>query len=325
VGDRVAVIFGGAGFIGTHLTKGLIASGEYDQIIVCDRHPPMRNIEGVDYRICDVTLPIDLERIPAQCEIYNLAAVHTTPGHEDWEYYWTNVWGAIHVCDFAKRSDARLIYFSSSISVYGPTETPRDESGPFLPESAYGRSKLMAESIHRMWRLEATGRVVRIVRPAVIFGAGENGNFTRLAQSLKRGVFVFPGRDDAIKACGYVGELVRAMMFVRDLPEPEIIYNFAYPARYTTKEIAAALCREAGYRIPHMIVPQALMMLGGVAFEVLAALGLKTSLNRARLRKLIDSTNIVPTRLLELGYKFDTDLRQGLAQWRKQSPSGDFV
>ena len=323
--SRSAIIFGGAGFFGTHLARAMLASGDYGRILSVDHKPPQDPLSGVEYVPGDVTRPIVMANPPQGAEVYNFAAVHTTPGHEDWEYFWTNEWGAIHVCDFADQIDAPLVLFTSSIAAYGPTEAPLDESGPFAPTSAYGRSKLIAESIHRAWQKAKPGRKLRIVRPAVIFGRGERGNFTRLAGALKRGRFLYPGRDDAVKACGYVGEMVRSMFFVRDLPNDEIAYNFAYPDRYTTRDIVTAFCAEGGYRVPTAVVPTSLMLLGGLVFEVLTALGLKTSINRARVRKLTLSTNILPRKLQALGYVFETDLKSGLARWRADSTSGDFV
>ncbi len=150
---------------------------------------------------------------------------------------------------------------------------------------------------------------------------GEGGNFTRLASTLRRGYFFFPGRDDAVKSCIYVGELVRSMLFARELPDASVIYNAAYPARYTTKDICAVLSAEGGFRMPRLVVPLWLMLMGGFAFEVLAGFGYKTSINRDRVRKLVNSTNVVPQRLLELGYTFQTDLLTGVQQWRQESSS----
>lgn len=323
--SRSAVIFGGAGFFGTHLARALVASGSYGRVVSVDLKPPADLLPGVEYVAGDVNRPISLPNPPRAAEVYNFAAVFTTPGHEDWEYFWTNELGAIHVCNFADHISAPLIVFTSSIAAYGPAEVPLDESGPFAPTSAYGRSKLIAESIHRMWWSAKPGRKLRIVRPAPIFGRGERGNFTRLAAALKRGHFFYPGRDDAVKSCGYVGDLIRSIMFVRDLPDAEITYNFAYPQRYTTRDIVAAFCSEGSYRQPKAIVPEWLMMMGGLVFEILAALGVKTSINRARVKKLTLSTNIVPRKLQELGYVFETDLRSGMALWRADSPGGEFV
>ena len=293
--------------------------GEYSRIISIDICDSLFPADGVEYVYGDVRRPIALANAPSGPEIYNFAAVHTTPGHEDWEYFWTNEWGAIHVCDFASAVGAKFLFFSSSISTYGSTESELDEEGPFEPTSAYGRSKLLAEAIHRSWQKSDAGRRLCIVRPGVIFGQGERGNFTRLAAALKAKRFFYPGRDDAIKSCGYVGELVRSMLFTRDLPDAEITYNFAYPNRYTTREICATFCQLANFKMPSAVIPNAVILGAGFAFEILAALGVKTSINRARIRKLMLSTNVVPRKLAELGYQFETDLKEGIKRWHTES------
>jgi nucleoside-diphosphate-sugar epimerase len=324
-GTRSAVVFGGAGFIGTRLLAELVRSGSYPRIVSADFRDPKRPVAGVDYLECDVREPISIPGELPGLEIYNLAAVHTTPGHEDWEYFWTNVLGAVRVCEFATAQGCPLIVFTSSISVYGPSEEPLDENSPLRPESAYGRSKLQAEEIQRSWRRAAPGRRVVVVRPAVIYGPGEGGNFTRLAKLLKKGRFVYPARKDTIKSCGYVGELVRSIEFVRDLGLDEVTYNFAYPERYTTEDICQAFADVAGYGMPKTVVPLQLMLAGGLGFEILGKVGLKTSTNRARVMKLVNSTNIVPGVLPGLGYAYDTDLVESLRRWRKESPTGEFI
>lgn len=321
---KTAIVFGGAGFIGHWLLRALRESGEFDVLVSVDIRPPARPVDGVDYRLGDVRQPIDLAGDFQGAEIFNLAAVHTTPGHEDWEYFWTNVNGAVEVCRFASRVGARRVTFTSSISVYGPTGTPRDEAGPFTPESAYGRSKFQAEKIHTDWQAAGTDRQLIIVRPAVIFGAGEGGNFTRLAKALRHGRFAFPGRSDTVKACAYVEELVRSIMFARERALSHVVYNMAYPRAYSSFEICQAFSRVAGFRMPRLTVPLSAMMALGFGFEIAAALGVKTSINRARVAKLVNSTYIVPARLSELGYSFETDLEEGLRHWDKAS-HGTFV
>lgn len=88
------IIFGGAGFVGTHLAADLVASRKYERVVSVDIGPPRANIAGVEYLFHDVRESIDpniANGSPA--DIFNLAAVHVTPGHPDGDYYYTNVLG----------------------------------------------------------------------------------------------------------------------------------------------------------------------------------------------------------------------------------------
>lgn len=314
--SAVAIVFGGNGFIGTHLLQCLKASGRYARLISADLRPGKFGVDGVEFVACDVRKRIEMARPEGKVDIFNLAAVHTTPGHEDWEYFTTNVSGATNVTDFAESVDCRCLVFSSSISVYGPSESRLTEQSPLAPNSAYGRSKILAEAIHRSWVTRGTDRRLVIVRPAVVFGRGEGGNFTRLAKALRRGSFFFAGRKDTIKACIYVGELVRSILFMTARDQREITYNIAYPNPYTINDICDAFCDVAGFRRPFVVVPLGLMLLGGLFFEILSGLGLKSSINRARVLKLVHSTNVFPEVLLATDYQIETDLREGLRQWQ---------
>src|SRR3984957_9553307 len=183
-----AIVFGGAGFIGTHLLKLLASSGKYNRVISVDINEPRALTDGVDYLHHDVRNPIDIKLgggSPA--DIFNLAAIHVTPGHPEGDYYYTNVLGAVNVCRFAKETGSQNVLFTSSISIYGPSEKALDEDAPPAPVSAYGRSKLSAEAIHRLWQSESPGRRLTIVRPAVIYGLHCARSFKEQSTRLNKG------------------------------------------------------------------------------------------------------------------------------------------
>src|SRR5258708_37136814 len=147
--SKQAIVFGGAGFIGTHLLDLLVGSGKYDRVISVDINEPRARIDGVEYLHHDVRNSIDAKLgggLPA--DIFNLAAIHVTPGHPEGDYYYTNVLGAVNVCRFAKETGSTAVTFTSSISIYGPSEAPLHEDSQPAPASAYGRSKLSAVAIH---------------------------------------------------------------------------------------------------------------------------------------------------------------------------------
>lgn len=320
-----AIVFGGAGFIGTHLMTRLVASRRYNRIVSVDIGKPRAHVDGIEYIHHDVREPIDPKLgggMPS--DIFNLAAIHVTPGHPEGDYYYTNVLGAVNVCRFAKETGSPNVIFTSSISIYGPTEAPLDEDATPAPVSAYGRSKLSAEAIHRLWQSESPDRRLTIVRPAVIYGYSERGNFTRLSRLLERRAFIYPGRTDTIKSCGYVKDLVSSMLFMASRNDGVSIYNFCYEHRYTIDEICSAFSQTAKYPKPTVIIPIWLMNLAVLPFELLHGVGLKTGINRDRIRKLWFSTNILPKRLVASGFKFDYDLASSLAEWRRESSVKDF-
>jgi len=320
---KTAIVFGGAGFIGSHLLQQLAASGEYAQLVSADIGAPRFNVSGVEYRFADVRRPLADELCLGVTEIYNFAAVHTTPGYEDWEYYWTNVLGATHVCDYARRQGTKRVVFTSSISVYGPTEDMKDEDSALAPESAYGCSKFCAEKIHQQWQAEqADQRRLVVVRPAVIYGYTERGNFTRLASLLSKRRFVFPGRKDTVKSCGYVKDLTRSIGYMLERCKGTSVYNFCHPERYTTEEICASFSRVAGFGPATLVLPLWPMLFGGWVFEQFARMGMKTSINRARVMKLVRSNNILPKRLQAEGFDYRYDLDAALADWSKDSQLG---
>ncbi len=170
---RLAVIFGGNGFVGKHLTSALLKNGY--QVHIADLASNQQPRDS--FTECDVREEIKLKFEKAPDLVINLAAVHRTPGHEIDEYYETNVGGAINVVNWCISVGAERLIFTSSIAVYGPNSQAKDEHSSLNPIHAYGKSKLLAENIYRLWQSEnPSTRNLIICRPAVIFGPGENGN-----------------------------------------------------------------------------------------------------------------------------------------------------
>ncbi|MBQ9708194.1 MAG: NAD(P)-dependent oxidoreductase, partial [Firmicutes bacterium] len=266
------IITGGTGFIGTHLTNLLnevhpeakvwnldIVKPGTPNPVVKNYKPAVKEGEtlGSTFVECDVRNPIEnlpFEPTPEDV-ILNFAAVHRTPGHEDIEYFETNIRGAEHVCDLAEKYGIRKMVFTSSIAPYGAAEELKTEETLPTPNTAYGISKLVAEKIHIAWQRGGDGRQLTIVRPGVVFGKGENGNFSRLYKSIKDHMFAYPGRKDTIKACVYVKELVRFILWNvegKTSPQPSPVgegvrlYNCTFEPAYTIEQIVEAMKKVTG-------------------------------------------------------------------------------
>jgi NAD dependent epimerase/dehydratase family enzyme len=158
-----------------------------------------------------------------------------------------------------------------------------------------------------------------------VFGPGEAGNFTRLAHSLKAGYFFYPGRSDTIKACGFVEDLIRSLIFMDERGPGTHLYNYAYPDPYTVRDICNAFMRVGGFSAATPTVPHRLLLMASYITEIANSIGLRNDINRARVSKLLRSTNIVPEALTKAGFRFETNLESALRTWRAAEPAGSFV
>ncbi len=316
------LVTGASGFIGTRLVARLQGRGH--PVVALDLEPPRVRLEGVAYHRADVREPLAPEFGAGAARIYNLAAVHRTPGHPAQAYYETNLLGALNVTALAEACGIATVVFTSSISVYGPSEQAMTETSPLHPTSPYGRSKRMAELLHEAWQGREAGRRLVIVRPGVVFGPGERGNFTYLARALARGAFFYPGRKDTIKSGGYVDELLEALDFALAQTDARTLFNFAYPALSTTEDIVHAFARVCGFKGRHATLPVAPLYVAAGVFEVANRLGLPNPVHRERVLKLVKSTKVTPGWLQARGYPFRTDLEQALTAWRDET-DGTFV
>lgn len=339
---KTAIIFGGTGFIGLHFSRYLIDNQLFDLVVLADIKPPEQHIASqfitkelktgqIRYEQSDVRAPIrnDIVRVDERPEfIANFAAVHREPGHEMHEYYETNIPGARYVCNFAEKVGCRDILFTSSISPYGPSETPKDESVIPTPETAYGGSKLAAELIHSGWAdKNPDHHRLLIVRPGVVFGPGEGGNVSRLIKMIAiHGFFVFAGNEQTRKAGIYVKELCNAMWWMHQVQKRGSanirIANMTMNPGPSMKEYVETVRKVSNKQAFVPSIPPWLLMGSTRAIQFVTGLvGMKTSINMVRVRKLIRSNNILPKVLEREDYTYIFTLESALRDWKRSIPS----
>ncbi len=108
---------------------------------------------------------------------------------------------------------------------------------------------------------------------------------------------------------------VDSFAFALGQPGREVVYNFAYPDRCTIADICKLISAELGKPEPRRNLPVGVMRRAAHGFELLEPLGLSFGINRARIDKLVESTNIYPQFLIEHGFEFKTSLRDGIHEW----------
>ena len=146
---KVAVT-GGAGFIGSNLTKRLFSEG-YDVVVIDDLSTGLlSNVDQENFTFHRISITDSKSLVNAlkDCEtIFHLAARGSVPRslknpvatHE------VNATGTLNVLEVARANSAHII-FSSSSSVYGRNmQLPKDESMWLGPMTPYAASKLAAE------------------------------------------------------------------------------------------------------------------------------------------------------------------------------------
>jgi nucleoside-diphosphate-sugar epimerase len=328
---ETAVIFGGSGFIGSHFSQYLLDNNIVSKVVIADIAPldEMRITEKylayvksgeISFIECDVRNKIRITiHDDAQLTV-NFAAVHREPGHEANEYYETNLLGAENVCAWADKVGCQNIIFASSIAPYGPSEETRDEGSLPVPATAYGGSKLAAEKIHQIWQsADKVNRKLVIVRPGVVFGAGEGGNVTRLIKATINRYFFYMGNRNTRKAGIYVKELCNAMWWAlneKAQKEP-VLFNMSMNPGPTIEKYVDTVCDVAGIKrfVPN--VPYSLIYMASLIIDPIAKLvGIDQPISPIRMSKLVKSNNIIPQYLTDNSYVYLYTFKQALTDWR---------
>ena len=173
-----ALVTGGAGFIGSHLTRRLLDAGRrvtvIDNLSVGRREVVPGGARFVHGDIRDDAAVRDA-LTGVDC-VFHLAAQVTIRGsfdrfHEDLN---TNVMGTARLLRAVDRAQVKWFTLASSMAIYADAASPApiDESHPKRPLSPYGVGKLAAEDVsHQV--LGARGIPFTAVRYFNTFGPGQ--------------------------------------------------------------------------------------------------------------------------------------------------------
>jgi nucleoside-diphosphate-sugar epimerase len=143
------LITGGAGFIGSNLTKALLKRGHWVRVIDNFSTGDRRNLEGLAGNLeiveGDVTSPQDCAQACAGMDVVShQAALGSVPRSVlDPELYsWNNLHGFVVLCNQARLAGIQRIVYASSSAVYGDLEvSPKRETMRGHPLSPYAASK----------------------------------------------------------------------------------------------------------------------------------------------------------------------------------------
>ena len=266
--QQVALVAGGAGFIGSHLCDRLLddgatvicldsfITGRRQNIRHLDRHD---RFEMVEHDIIDALPALDRRAKPIT-HIYNLACPASPPHYQDDPEHTllTNVMGTCNLLRLAEQVGARLLLASTS-EVYGEpevhpqTEDYRGSVSCTGPRSCYDEGKRAAESLTfdyiRAGRCEA--RVARIFNTYGPRMRADDGRVVSnvICQALEGDDITMYGDGEQTRSFCYVDEtadaLVRLMMSEDAVDIP---VNIGNPEELSVRDLIAKVLELTGSR-----------------------------------------------------------------------------
>lgn len=267
-----ALVTGGAGFLGSHLSERLLAEGR--EVLCVDNlyTGSKKNIEHLlgnprfEFMRHDVTFPLYVE----VDEIYNLACP-ASPVHyqrDPVQTIKTSILGAVNVLGLAKRLKAPVLQASTS-EVYGDPEIhPQTEEywgrvNPIGIRSCYDEGKRAAETLffdyHRQHAVD-----IKVMRIFNTYGPRMDpvdgrvvSNF--IVQALRGENITIYGDGSQTRSFCYVDDLIEGMVsFMRSDRNFVGPVNIGNPGEFTMLQLAEKVIRLTGSRsrIVHLPLPQ---------------------------------------------------------------------
>jgi UDP-glucose 4-epimerase len=192
---KLAVVTGGAGFIGSHMVDLLLNEGF--RVHVIDNLVGGR-LENLEHRKGETDLVLetrdirDLEaddKLFANAEyVFHFAGIGDIVPSIDRpvDYMSTNVMGTVKVLEAARHAKVRKLVYAASSSCYGLAKVPTREDSPICCEYPYALSKYMGEEAVFHW-----GRVYKMpVNSIRIFNAYGTRSKTSGAYGAVFGIFL---------------------------------------------------------------------------------------------------------------------------------------
>lgn len=257
----IALITGGAGFIGSHLDDALITMGHHITIVdnlVLGRKENIEHLLGnPNFRFIEA----DLLDMPKMREIFaegkfdmvfHLAANSDIQkgGKDPMVDYNLTFNTTFNVLQLLKEFEIKKFFFASTSAIYGETyDVLNEDYGPLKPVSNYGAGKLASEAFISAFS-STYGIQTWITRfPNVVgerFTHGVIYDFIKKLRNNPEELEVL-GNGEQCKPYVYVKDLVEAILYVIDnANEKYNVYMIGSDSRTKVKEIAAMVIEEMG-------------------------------------------------------------------------------
>ncbi len=314
------LVTGSTGFIGARVLCFLAEEGVKARIFLRMESTVSDLPEGVEVVRGSFSDPESLKRaVRGVDRIVHLAGV--TKALDEMAFDAGNVMPLQNLLDAVRKHNPALkrFLYVSSLTAAGPSLEGIcgvRESDPPHPVSAYGRSKLRAETLC----LEYAAQIpVTVVRPPAVYGPGDK-DVLQVFLMLSKGLFVSAGAAERQRfSMIYVDDLVAGvMMAARNERAVGRIYYITSPRSWSWDDVIAAAKPALGFRkLIRISLPQPMVFFVGMVAGAVGTLrGVPVLINRDKANELVQDYWVCSPEQaeLELGFTAGTTLDDGVAK-----------
>lgn len=253
------LVTGGAGFIGSHLVRALVARGERVRVLDDLSSGSREALAGLDVELIEADV-CDRAAVERACRgvraVFHEAAMVSVPQSvaEPERSWQVNADATLQLLQALRAAGGERLVFAASSAAYGDTETlPKLESMPPSPLSPYAAGKVAGEHLLAVWGRCFGLRTVSL-RYFNIFGPGQRddspytGVIAIFARALLEGrrPTIF-GDGEQTRDFTYVDNVVAANLAAldRDL-EPGAVINVGGGERISLNRLFQAMAEILG-------------------------------------------------------------------------------
>ncbi|MBN1826786.1 MAG: GDP-mannose 4,6-dehydratase [Candidatus Eisenbacteria bacterium] len=262
-----ALVTGAAGFIGSHLAEALVRGGWTVTGIdsFTDYYDPLRKEKNVAsllrsdrFRLFrEDLLDADTDRLLEGIDVvFHQAAqagVRASWGTEFDRYVTANILATQKLLEAARRFPLRRFVFASSSSVYGNAEElPVREDSVKRPHSPYGVTKLAAEHLGHLYRMNH-GVPFTALRYFTVIGPRQRPDMAlfRLLRAAYGGdPLPLYGGGGQTRDFTYVSDIVDANLAAAEREAPRGAYNLGGGERVSMNRLIEIVAQTTGREVP---------------------------------------------------------------------------
>ncbi len=267
-----ALVTGGQGFIGSHLSERLIQEGHRVRVLARESSD-LSYLQGLPVEVVqgDLVGPGDLSQAVAGVDcVFHLAGA--LKGFREADLMRVNRDGTRRLADACLAHTPKLSRFVlvSSLAAAGPSpggSAPAFEDAQPAPLTWYGKSKLEAEGV-----VQKSGLPFTILRPPIVFGPRDRDVFSYF-KIAKAGVLPIPGRKDRCYSLVFAPDLATGILQAAAEPKAASgLFNLTGAEVVTWSELGQKISAALGVRGHVLRLPEFAIRASGRVADLAARL-----------------------------------------------------